>query len=101
MSRPPVLTNRCCKLVSDHFPIRAGAERPSMFDNDDFIRCPLLLRVDTHIVRFAGYSQSSGSADLLSAREMSAVYIHTPHAHFLWLPRRLLSAWSGVRAWTF
>jgi hypothetical protein len=24
-----------------------------------------------------------------------------PHAHFLWLPRRLLSAWSGVRAWTF
>ena len=21
--------------------------------------------------------------------------------NFLWLPRRLLSAWSGVRAWTF
>jgi len=25
MSRPPVFTNRCCKLVSDHFPIGAGS----------------------------------------------------------------------------
>jgi hypothetical protein len=23
MSHPPILTNRCCKLVSDRFPIRA------------------------------------------------------------------------------
>jgi len=40
-----------------------------MFDNEHFIRSPLLLRVDTHIARFAGYSQSSettrnGPADL-------------------------------------
>src|SRR5258708_28464358 len=35
-----------------------SAERPSMFDNEHFIRFPLLLRVDTHIARFAGYSQS-------------------------------------------
>ena len=33
-----------------------------MFDNEHLIRSPLLLRVDTHIARFAGYSQSSGSA---------------------------------------
>jgi hypothetical protein len=30
-----------------------------MFDNEHFIRSPLLLRVDIHIARFAGYSQSS------------------------------------------
>jgi len=34
------------------------AEKPSMSDKRHFIRFPLLLRVDTHIARFAGYSQS-------------------------------------------
>jgi hypothetical protein len=29
-----------------------------MFDNEHFIRSRLLLRVDTHIARFAGYSHS-------------------------------------------
>ena len=29
-----------------------------MSDKKHFIRSPLLLRVDTHIARFAGYSQS-------------------------------------------
>jgi len=29
-----------------------------MSDKEHFIRFPLLLRVDTHIARFAGHSQS-------------------------------------------
>ena len=36
-----------------------------------------------------------------ASRPGAAAIASPPHAHFLWLPRRLLSAWSGVRAWTF
>ena len=35
-----------------------------MFDNEHFIRSPLLLRVDAHIARFAGYKPVLGKCHL-------------------------------------
>ncbi len=45
-----------------------------MSDNEHLIHSPLLLRVDTHIARFAGYSQSSETTPAVRLTLMSTTF---------------------------